>query len=759
VPNKLKVLLEEIHRRSLWQILIAYAAGSWLVLGASGTIMDVLGLPDWVPQITGLICLMFLPLVLATAVVERAATKDPKSGAEAPSSWVQGWLRWKRVGVVVAVAFALLATGTTGYMGMRVMGIGPVGTLMAKGLMEEGALVVLADFESTAGSAVPGDLVTEALRVDLSQSPTFDLLDPSAVALGLARMVRDPEEPFSAEVALELATREGGELVVSGEVGSVGNGFLLTARILSAEDGTVIAPFRESAKDLENLIEAIDAISAKIRGKMGEALRSVASSEPLHQATTTSLDALRKYTYAIQRAPRGTISGQRAIEVMEEAIALDTTFAEAYRCLSILINNYGGSMERRATAATQAFRLRDRLPLRKRFLVEASYHNYVTGEYREVARAYRGLLEMDSLDAPAAINLAGITMEGGDYAEAADLLRAHPKPGDIVWTFNLTAALSGLGKYDEAEQLLAEARTALPGHPYLAPTRAMVFSLQGREEEALEELAAGKPFPAGVAPWVAYIEGVIHARAGRFELALAKFAETDEVLATRGAHAERMHYGRAAPFLVGWMGGDRERGMQELQALTGRLPVEEMAPVDRAFAATALIYALVGAGVEAETLLDQYVAQVPVEGDPAGRSDAAVARALVRILDGARVEESQLRPAVDALRTDRVGRLYLGHGYESAGDAQEAIGAYEAYLSGGYFDLPQFVLHLPAPVVHERLGRLYEAVGATARAVEHYRAFVTAWENADPSLQPRVERARESIERLAPDPSGFGFEG
>jgi tetratricopeptide (TPR) repeat protein len=287
----------------------------------------------------------------------------------------------------------------------------------------------------------------------------------------------------------------------------------------------------------------------------------------------------------------------------------------------------------------------------------------------------------------------------------------------------------------------------------------MVLSLKGREEEALEELAAEKPFPTGVASWATYIEGVIHARAGRFDLALAKFAETDELLATRGAHAERMHYGRAAPFLIGWMGGDRESGMQQLQALTGRLPVEGMDPVDRTYAGTALIYALVGAGAEAEALLAEYTVQVPGEGDPGGRGDAAVARALVRILDGASVEESQLRPAVNALRTDRVRSLYLGHGLESAGDAQGAIEAYEAYLSGGYFDLPQFVLHLPAPTVHERLGMLYEAIGHRAKAVEHYRAFVDIWENADPALQPRVEKARESIERLTFDSSGSGSGG
>jgi hypothetical protein len=136
-----------------------------------------------------------------------------------------------------------------------------------------------------------------------------------------------------------------------------------------------------------------------------------------------------------------------------------------------------------------------------------------------------------------------------------------------------------------------------------------------------------------------------------------------------------------------------------------------------------------------------------------------VARALVRILEGAGIQESELELAVNSIRTDRSRKFYLGHAYETAGDIQGAIEAYEAYLSGSYFDMFQFVLHLPGPVVHEKLGILYEAAGDSAKAVEHYRAFTTAWEDADPPLQSRLERARRSMERLNPDPSSSGPKG
>ena len=55
---------------------------------------------------------------------------------------------------------------------------------------------------------------------------------------------------------------------------------------------------------------------------------------------------------------------------------------------------------------------------------------------------------------------------------------------------------------------------------------------------------------------------------------------------------------------------------------------------------------------------------------------------------------------------------------------------------------------LRLPAAHERLGQLYEAKGNTAKAVEHYRAFIELWKNADPELQPRVAGARRRLAML-----------
>ena len=52
--------------------------------------------------------------------------------------------------------------------------------------------------------------------------------------------------------------------------------------------------------------------------------------------------------------------------------------------------------------------------------------------------------------------------------------------------------------------------------------------------------------------------------------------------------------------------------------------------------------------------------------------------------------------------------------------------------------------------VRRRLGELYEAKGDTAKAVEHYQAFVEQWKSADPELQPRVAEVRRRLQALTP---------
>ncbi len=66
----LKRLIQEIHRRSLWQVLGIYLLASWVVFQVIQTLTEGLGLPEWFPPLAALLLLIGLPIVLATAFVQ-----------------------------------------------------------------------------------------------------------------------------------------------------------------------------------------------------------------------------------------------------------------------------------------------------------------------------------------------------------------------------------------------------------------------------------------------------------------------------------------------------------------------------------------------------------------------------------------------------------------------------------------------------------------------------------------------------------------
>src|SRR3989475_714856 len=117
------------------------------------------------------------------------------TGRAAAPAGVQTWLTWRRALLGGGTAFGLLGVGTTVYTAMRLLGIGPVGTLVASGVLAERDRLVLADFENRTADSTLGPSLTEALRVDLAQSGVIRLLDAAAVGQALGRLGRAPGRP------------------------------------------------------------------------------------------------------------------------------------------------------------------------------------------------------------------------------------------------------------------------------------------------------------------------------------------------------------------------------------------------------------------------------------------------------------------------------------------------------------------------------------------------------------------------------------
>ena len=102
--------------------------------------------------------------------------------------------------------------------------------------------------------------------------------------------------------------------------------------ITDDKTGDALTAIRESAGSDDELVDAIDALSRTLRERIGESIKSTHAGTPLARATTPSLVALQKYTLADRLSASGG-DVERTIALLEEAIAIDSTFAMAHRKL------------------------------------------------------------------------------------------------------------------------------------------------------------------------------------------------------------------------------------------------------------------------------------------------------------------------------------------------------------------------------------------------------------------------------------------
>src|SRR5690606_8247771 len=107
--------------------------------------------------------------------------------------------------------------------------------------------------------------------------------------------------------------------------------------------------------------------------------------------------------------------------LLEQATALDSTFAMAWRKLGVALSNTGAPRARWEPALTRAFELASRLPPRERYLAQAAYYSRVDNDTARALAAHESLLAQHPDDGAALNNLATRLASRGDHERAAEL--------------------------------------------------------------------------------------------------------------------------------------------------------------------------------------------------------------------------------------------------------------------------------------------------------------------------------------------------
>jgi TolB-like protein/Tfp pilus assembly protein PilF len=507
----MKKLIQEIHRRSLWQVVGIYLAGSYIALEVVDLLSANAGLPEWFPGLALGLLVLGLPVVIATAFVQEGVRRSDEGAGSAGSAGSAAHVEAER-------ATSSMPSVAHGLFTWRNAIIGGAAAALLWGGVAVG-WVLFGRTDSAARAVAVGESVEQkartlavlpfATRSEMAEDRWFaegmhdDLLTQLSKIETLAVISRTSVLRFAdtrnsiREIASELQVNT----VLEGGVQRAGDRIRVNVQLIdAATDGHLWAETYDEELTAANVF----AIQTDLARKIADALHATLSpavARRIAKRPTESLEAYDLYARGRYSFTHRGMNGEDLPETMalfERAIAADSTFADAWAALA---NAYLAAWNWRKmpqeTAGPRARAAVDRALALDPDVAEA-----------HVAHVRLLMLEQRPGDAEAAIQRA-LELNPGSaevHAVHARLLEATERP----------------------EEALREARRAVSLDPLTVGHRhdlADRLYYMGKFDAAIEE--SQKILDMTPGDWYAWYNiGWSHGTAGRGSDAVAAFHES-----------------------------------------------------------------------------------------------------------------------------------------------------------------------------------------------------------------------------------------
>jgi tetratricopeptide (TPR) repeat protein len=612
--------------------------------------------------------------------------------------------------------------------------------------------VLIADFENLTGDAAFDRALQTALVVGIEQSQYVNVVPQARIRESLRRMNRPDADRLDADLAAEVAVREGVRAVIAGSIAQVGGTYALTARLIDPNGRAAVLTESATAAGKDRVLSALDELATRVRARLGESLAGLeAQNRPLPLATTGSLEALSLFDEARRQAPA---DNGAQISLLQRAVALDPDFALAHADLGLALYLTGD----RATGEThlsRALSLLDRLTTREQLWIRALADD--TRGNRDLAVAhYKTYLSRFPDDRSgwfrlgwtymAALNQPELGAEAFGRALAID-------PSDSSSLVNLATCYSGMNRHREAVEAYEKAFALRPD--FL--TGQYINHEYGFTLVQLGEIDKGSDAFTTMTRNSNRLHGARGHRSlamlemyrGRYEAAVGHLREAILIQRAEGA---RLSEFRDQLFLATAhaMRGNRPASLEAIAA-ADRIS-REMTLAPNWLHLLGRAYARIGRVREAERALKQVASTA---------GDVTAASGISRSTRGDEVSVRLLRGEVALARgrvADAVAEFELADRLQPANVTREALAT--AYLAADRReDAARVLTDLLADkdlggesqhdwlMAHVTLGEIYERLGRHNDARTQYEALLALWSGGDPDL-PVARQVRDRLPRL-----------
>ena len=316
--------------------------------------------------------------------------------------------------------------------------------------------IILADFENKTGDPVFDTTLTQALAIQLQQSPVLNLVSQQHLRQSMKYLGKSQEEPLTAAVAREIGEREGVKAYLTGTITKLGTTYVITVTAQNTKSGDDIASEEAQAPDKEHVLEALGHVATNMRSRLGETLNSIEKLDtPLGQATTPSLDAFRAYAL-------GDVEHEKGLDVPQaeghyrQAVELDPNFAMAWARLGV-VNINTGQRGKALTYFAKAYELSKNVSERERLYIEGHYYQNALGDLQRTIDTLELVTRTYPLNVDNYVNLGAAQSAYGRLQDSLESTEkaARIAPDDAVAQGDILVGLIALDRLQDAESTAA----------------------------------------------------------------------------------------------------------------------------------------------------------------------------------------------------------------------------------------------------------------------------------------------------------------
>jgi TolB-like protein/Tfp pilus assembly protein PilF len=346
--------LQELKRRNVVRVGIAYAVGAWLVLQLTEVLSELLKFPDSVGPIVVSVVAIGLPIVLVTAWVFELTPDGLKRETEVDRNQSITASTGKKLNVTI---FALTAIALAYFIWESRFSDRQAPPAIA---IDQQTGTALANEQAMALDPATEDVDKQSIAVlpfenrsNLEQDQFFvdgvhdDLLTTLARIGSLKVISRTSVRAYAdtGKTIPEIASELGVATIMEGAVQRVGNTVRINVQLIDAStDQHLWAEIFDREMTTDNLFAIQSEISEKIAGALKTTLTED-EQRYFNRKPTENLGAYNAYLRGRQLAvKRNADDLEQALALFQEAVDLDPEFAEgwsAYAMATLWAANYG----------------------------------------------------------------------------------------------------------------------------------------------------------------------------------------------------------------------------------------------------------------------------------------------------------------------------------------------------------------------------------------------------------------------------------